>query len=653
MAAVRRLYVYLVCAITLLALCWSVITLLWAINPFGPRATVTAVAFNLASILVALPLFLAHWLWAQRLAVAEEEQGDVFRRIYLYGTLGVFLFALSSQLLNLITMVAVLLPRFASGQFAGLGRSQIQPITDANAAIIVLGLLFLYQRWTISRDTRSVPETDAAAAVHRLYTFFFSTVGLVMTVFSLIQLLRWTLVQIGGPLVIRDVTLADEIPRLLVGAVLWLVFWTGAENLLSQGSEREQESVLRKLYLYLVLFAASAGAVIGAAFTLDEIIRRMLGLAASGDIRNPISVMLTMLVMWAYHYIILRADTKQIPDLPRQAGVRRLYLYLVAGIGLAAFLGGLIGEGNVLVRSLAGESLGGGLKELLAWSTAAILTGLPVWLVPWRQLQSAAAAPGAAGMEERRSITRKIYLYLYLFFATITVLVSVIFILSQILSLVLGARPSVNLILDLSQAIGFAAIAVAVWIYHGITLRGDGGFAKREQAERLGTMKIAIVDAGDGQWGCAALNAFKREWPNLNVQPVGLTRAAAAAMGTSLDQAAMPAVLNSAGLIVGPWTIAAAAPDIAPEITHAITSSPAHKLLIPLWSQGWDWVGIERKSGEAWVGQAVRAVRQVMEGQEVRPARSAVVIAIAVAAAACIGIQLISVLVQFVAMGLD
>ena len=59
-----------------------------------------------------------------------------------------------------------------------------------------------------------------------------------------------------------------------------------------------------------------------------------------------------MAVVWAYHYVVLRADTRQARTFPRQAGIRRLYLYLVAAIGLASFLGGLIAGGNALIRTL-------------------------------------------------------------------------------------------------------------------------------------------------------------------------------------------------------------------------------------------------------------------------------------------------------------
>ncbi len=644
MATIRRVYIYLVCAITLQAFGWATINLVWSVDPFGPRAPVAMIALEIAMIVVALPLYLAHWLWAQRLAVSEEERGDVWRRIYLYGMLGIFLFAFTVQVVNLISALAhVGLGTVLRGVY-GQTVNPAEMIADSIAGIILFGLLGLYQRGTLYRDEQSVSVTGSSATVRRLYVLTFSAVGLVMSVISSIQTLRWVLLQIASRLVVRDVTIEDEVSRLLVGVALWLVFWLMAQNLFNGSSEPERESALRKFYLYLTVSLASAGAVLGAAFLLDEIIREGLGLAPSGDIRNPVSVMIVTTVLWAYHYVVLRGDASRVREMPRQAGIRRLYLYLIAGIGLAAFLGGLIGEGNLVIRALAGESFGSGLKELLAWATSALVAGLPVWLLPWRRLQNGAVTPGPAGTEERRSVVRKLYLYAYLLLATLTVLASTVYILSQFVTIALGGRASASLVTDLSQAMGFAVIGIAVWFYHGYVLRGDGRMARQEQDERLGSMSIAVVDAADGRWGSAAVNALKREWPALKVQPVGLSPAASGVMGIPWDQSALAAPLRSANVIVGSWTMAAANGQVSPEIAQVIAASPARKLNVPTWGEGWEWVGIERLDDEALVREAVRAVKQILEGEEVKPARSAILTAVFVVVAACVVLSVISML---------
>jgi len=91
MNTARRWYIYLVCAISLQAVTWAVIALLRNLLASGGGG-VASIAFQIATIIIALPLFLVHWLWAQRLAareVSEREAG--LRGLYHYGMMAGFL----------------------------------------------------------------------------------------------------------------------------------------------------------------------------------------------------------------------------------------------------------------------------------------------------------------------------------------------------------------------------------------------------------------------------------------------------------------------------------------------------------------------------------------------------------------------------------
>lgn len=654
MVTVRRVYILLVAGISLQALTWASIALVRDLLPFGLQVPVTTIALEIAILIVALPFFLVHWLWAQRLAARdEEERGNVLRRVYLYGMLAIFLFAFIFQVVDLLTALLRLVlgaPRVSASAF-------FQPppatkvIADAIVGMMLLAVVWLYHQWIVFKDARALPEMGSSATVHRLYILGFSAVGLVMAAVSLIQLLRWVLFQIGTRLVVGgldSITVADEIARLTVGLSLWLMFWLQAQIRFKGPNEEERESSLRKFYLYLVFLVSVLSSVTSAMFILAEFIRQALSLVPSGDLRNPISILIVSGGIWAYHYFILRGDISIGVQAPRQAGVRRLYLYLIAGIGLAAFLGGLIGIGRVLIQALAGESFGAGLKEELAWSTAALIAGLPVWLLPWRQLQHLAVTAGDTGRAERQSVIRKIYLYLYLFAASITVLFSAIYILFRLLSLALGERNVGNLFSDLANALGFSLVAIGVWVYHGSALRGDGKINQREKVERLGLTSVAVVDGGEGRWGQATLNRLKRECPGLKLQPIGLSPAAAATMKATADQDVIFSQLSSASIIVGPWTIATASSAIPSEIVRAIAASPARKLLVPASVEGWEWCGTEKLNEDALAQQAVRTIKQVLEGEEIKPARSPIVMVIVAIIAACILLQIISMLFSMV-----
>jgi len=629
MVTVRRWYIFLVCAISLQSTAWAVIALLRNLLVPGAQAPVTAIAFQIAVVVIGLPIFLVHWLWAQRLVGREaEERGSALRRFYLYGTLAGFVgpfaanaFGLCATLLALVFDVQGFADRFAFAEF-----TPVEAVLRNLVALSVLALLWFYHWRIVTADAKVAPETDNSATLRRLYVLGFSAVGLTMTAMGIIRLVRWIMFQFGDGSNIRGadtLLLTDEIARFIVGVPLWLIFWRWAQQLFTGPGEEERESALRKFYLYFTVFIAALTAVTNATFILAGIFRRWLSLPPQGDIRGPLPVVIGMLVVWVYHAYVLRADESVVREAPRQAGIRRLYLYLVGGVGLAAFLMGLGGDISVLIRSLAQTAaIGDSLKEQLAWFTAALMAGLPVWLWPWRQAQGKAAAAGPDGAGERRSIVRKIHLYFYLFVATMTALSSLVYIVYRLLSLALGEGSSASLVSDLGQAIAYSLIAVGVWLYHGAALRGDSRLNRLEQTRRRAEIRVGVVDTGDGRFGRAMLDGLRRELPGLALESFSLTPSPAEAVESRGE--ALAARLAQMELIVGPWTIAVAggaSGAVTAQVAGAVVTSPARKLLIPVRTDNWEWAGVDRWSAEAIVQQTVRAVKQIVHGEEVKPVR--------------------------------
>ncbi|HKZ70332.1 MAG TPA: DUF5671 domain-containing protein, partial [Anaerolineales bacterium] len=76
MATVRRWYIFLVCAISLHSVTWAVIALLRNLLIFGSEAPVGVIAFEIAVIIIGLPLFLVHWLWAQQLVGRDRDERE-------------------------------------------------------------------------------------------------------------------------------------------------------------------------------------------------------------------------------------------------------------------------------------------------------------------------------------------------------------------------------------------------------------------------------------------------------------------------------------------------------------------------------------------------------------------------------------------------
>ncbi|MBL8094640.1 MAG: DUF3842 family protein [Anaerolineales bacterium] len=625
MVLVRRWYVFLVCAISLQAVAWATISLLQSVLAFSDLFEATSIALQSALIVVGLPIYLAHWLWAQRLAGRDaDERASALRRLYLY--------AMQAGFLVPVVVGAADLARFALQAATGIAGTAVrQSVTDSLVVLIIAGVLWAYHAWVTVTDSRLKPDTGNAALVRRWYVLAFSALGAAVTFSAAITLLGWILTYLGASAVSdRQNTygLTEAAASALVGLPLWLIFWRWAQRLFAGPSLEERESALRKFYLYALVLSGVVGTVSNATMILAGLLRSLLGLQPEGELSGPLSVIIGMAVLWAYHSVVLRADAAQAAEAPRQAGVRRLYLYLVGAVGLAAVLIGLGGDLSVLIRALTEAVFDDGLREQLAWFTAGLVAGLPVWVLPWRQAQAAAVAQTAAGVSERQSVVRKIYLYFFLFAATLTVLAGAVYVVFRIFRLVLGESGAGNVPGDLGQAIAFSLIGVGVWIYHGLVVRGDGRRNQQAQADRWRQVRVAILDFGDGRLGRSVLDAVQRELPTVTLDPIGLTPAAAAAMGAEASAGVAPETwaerLAKASVIVGPWEVAVAgggAGAVTAELTGMITRSAAHKLLIPVRVPGWDWAGVDRWDADAQVRQTVAAVRQIAEGEPVQPSR--------------------------------
>jgi hypothetical protein len=611
MENVRRWYIYLSSAVALHAVTWAVISLLRNLFAGGIRTDLEFLAFQLAVIIIGLPLYLIHWLWAQRLARQDqEERVALLRRIYLYANFAGFY---SPLMANFSSLLRSLVLPFSNPEF-----SRFADTLNPAFAIPVLLLLLAYHYRVLREDAQVAPEAGLHGAVRRLYILAFSAAGFWLVASEVDSFLSFLFRRLSEDVVFGELRggLIGFGVDIVIGLVIWLSHWPRAQQLFREGPPEERASAARKFYLYLVVFVSTLTTVTTLSVIFAGLLRRLLALPPSGRLSDAIAVIIVSGAAWAYHAYVLRQDSEAAPDAPRQAAVRRLYLYLVAGIGLAGFLTGLVGDVNVLLNALGSTgTFGRGLREQLASFTAALVAGLPVWLLPWRAIQAEAVEDAPEAAAHRRSLPRKIYLYLYLFAATMSVLGSLIYIVFQLLLMLLGERTAVNLLLDLAQAISFALIAGGVLAYHGSILRADGRFERAERAERLSDFSIVVLDADKGLLGRALALILSRNFPDLAITPIGLTKEAAAHMGSEIKGQSIPAALKKASLIIGSWKVAVADGGVSEAVAKVVAASPARKLLIPLPGENVDWLGVENWEADEFAVRAVSAVRQVLAGE--------------------------------------
>jgi len=624
MSNVRRVYIYAISAITLQGVAWAAIYLLRNLLIPWLNAPIESTAFQIAVIIVALPIYLIHWLWGERLARKEdEERGALVRHIYLYGMLAGFLGSSLAQVYGLLAIFfglsnqAALLP--SNLTFSGALVFHLLPV-------VVLAALWAYHWMVLLGDRRIVPETGWLAVVRRVYIYGFNAVGLTLTTLAVIRFVEWIWLQFGRANLAFggvEIALKSEVVRLIVGLATWLVFWLWAQRLYSGPEVEERESTLRKFYLYTAIFTGVLLVVSDLTALLAGLIRNILGVVGEGDIRKAIANIVGGALLWGYHYFVLRDDAAtEGRDLRlavgRQASVRRLYLYLVAGIGLAALLIGLAGDISVLLLSLD-EFFGEGLKNLLAWFTAAIIAGLPVWLIPWRQVQTAGGSADERGTEERGSLARRIYLYFYIAVGTLSVLSGLVFLVYRLVAAVLG-QPAPRLS-ELGIAIASALIGAAVLIYHSTVLRSDGKLGKAGRAGELILSRVGILVSGQTTYVQPLIGYLQKNYPTILADRIELGDVGygAAALAESIAEQLM-----AADLIVLPADLLAVQKEgRESKISRILSASKAFKLVIPGPIEGWGWVGMEQASLGDLERQIHRALDQVIHGKPLKPARPA------------------------------
>lgn len=617
----RRWYLYIVNAISLQAVAWAAISLLRNLLVRGLGAGQTAVSFDaeavalqIAIIVIGLPIYIGHWLWAGRLAAqAPAERGSILRRLYLLGMMAIFLGAAAASSFSLLDALLRLLLNIDPIPFESPNLALGQTAVYYALSLIVLALLWLYHRRLLAADQQHIPTPEVGSAtLHRLYLYGFTAAGLALFTGGLVSIITWLLFQFGGETAVFSPPIAQfptELARLLIGLPLWLIFWRSAQQQFLQ-KKAEQESIIRKAYLYLAIFVGLVMVAVQATGILAALFRSLLDVEVEGNLRRSLATVAGGVLLWGYHAVVLQRETAVLAEQPRQATIRRIYLYLVAAVGLAAGLFGLSGSVSVLLRTLSGEAFIGDPRRQLAGYAAALLVGLPIWFLPWRKIEQTLAA----GLAERLSQVRKAYLYFYLLIATLTVLTSAVFVVSQLISLALGARTASGLFLEIAHAIAFTVIAAAVWLYHARLLREDGRFEAAAAAEALAKWRVGVVDGENGRLGRALLDQLQHDLPQLTLQPIGLTHTAAEAMAAPTDQPPN-ALLTNLDLIIGSWHIALPNGSDGQAVAYALQQSPAHKLLLPTRPDGWDWVGVDDFDQDALLRQTSHAVQQLVRGQ--------------------------------------
>jgi hypothetical protein len=466
----RRLYIYLVSAVSLLVLAFGLVTLGDSLLPSAIDRTDylnrPELAGYTAAVLVSFPVWAIHMWFGRRFARRDPaERASAIRRLYLYLACGG---ASIGTALALAYTVSYATQQQLDGQYL------IQSVVAQAAwATVVLASIWAFHYRIAARDRAAVGEIGASATLRRWYMYIALFVGLFMMLAGVQGLIRLEWLRgLHSPLADFQY-LAPPAGELAGGFLLWAFH---ARVLVTRFADDDRRSTLRAVEGFLAVAVCIAAALVSASLILYYSAAHILGVVNPGGAGNdllaafaqPASIMVVYGAAWLLIRRRLARDAGP-GEGARQAAMRRFYTNLAALVSMAALAVGAIGMlGTLLIQAEAqviGVTAPDWKDPLSLWVTLLVVGGA-VWLAHWRPVP---------WLDERQAISRRIYLWAALLGSVLGVLGGGIGLLYVVLQQAFSIRPRLDdpANLGFAQSLAVIVVAAAVGLYHWRILRSD------------------------------------------------------------------------------------------------------------------------------------------------------------------------------------
>lgn len=495
MGAARRLYVYVVSAVSLLALATGVGTLLTTLftevedalgrsSMGGWDVSREQLSLSVALIAVGLPLWGFHWWLATRGIRADGPQGDEERRSAVRGWYLAIVAAVSGAVLLVAstTLVALVLTRL-------LGGDRGDSWSGALAAVVVaLPVWAIHVRMRVG-ELRRARMAGAAAWVTRLYRYGATFTGALVLAFGAAGLIGTVLsLLVGRPDFGPGDTwwrnaVAGDAAAILAGSVAWLVHWRDASGTIRDAEaigEDDRQTRLRAVYFGAVLVVMAGLVAFAVASAAADLGRWVLG-SVSGDalrflelvVAPPIAAIPFAVIAW--WHVTFRAREADGMSARDAIDARRLGYLLVGLVGLAFLTAGsaqLIGLGleSAVVAGFGSTLTDWNAERQVPWHLAQTLVGLVLWLPSWAAI---ARARDADPVAERSATAARAHLFLVVGAAVVAMVPTATYVLYRLLDALLGGPSGRTLLTEVSLPIGVAIVALVTGVYHARILVAD------------------------------------------------------------------------------------------------------------------------------------------------------------------------------------
>ena len=605
MLTIRRIYRYIVAFISLEVVLWGLIEL--ARSTFSSEiigGSASQLARSLSLLFVGLPIFLLHWIPIQKSAAKdEEEQSSLIRALFLYAVLLSTLIPIVQNVFAIVNRVLLNIFQIPL-MYAIVGQSQNW--IDNLVAIVMNGLIAGYILFLTRENWTKPPIGNAFTNIRRLYRYIWVLYGLAMLIGGIILVIQHLL---SNPEIIGNSPqsqLANGLGLLVIGVPLWLITWMNVQRSLEQSEERT--SFLRLLILYTLKLIGIGGVLIPFGVIFYNIFKSLLEATfvfqdLLYEINIPLSTLIPLGGVWLYYGIIQKRDSSMLPEISAHVGVRRIYFYLLAFIGLASLWIGLqmliSYMIDVLIISSTIES--GLLLEQLSSSLATLFVAIPLWILSWRSMIKETDREGEAGDHARRSLVRKTYLYVILFAGVIGVMITAGGLIFELLKSILG-DPSSDLWRKSLGQLEMLSLFLLFLAYHWQIMRNDNRLAENHLAAQHAEFPVLIITSEIGDFSEKIINAIQRETNSL---PSAVFLIENGIPDENLSEA--KAIILPSDLCVSP-----------PEALRLwLQDYEGLRLIIPTPVENWHWVLGSGSDLSKTARQAARIVRHLAEGEEI------------------------------------
>jgi ABC-type multidrug transport system fused ATPase/permease subunit len=356
------------------------------------------------------PMIVAGIIWAYFWYTSEKENqptpvAHTARRWYLYVISGWGLFWLAMGLVNLVSAAITSLPFFEATLISG--PFWAPPVPGAVAGIIV-GALYLVFHWRLA--SRDNPD----ATLRQVYIYLLAIVGgaiagLTALITIIAQTLTWGFDPAVAPAGEHFRFLGWTIPTLVVGAAVWFYHREVAREEAGQLPLRRLSA--QRIHYYIMSFLGLAAMSTGVAL----LIGLLISLAAPGTVlaegawwQSQLSLALALLIVaapiWFYYWGQILERTAAGGVTESKARSRRIYLYTVTGISMAALAAALVNIIYQALTNLLGTGENVNFLENLRWSLQGLVVAAPLLWYHWQTIRRDGRR-GAEAAARQKSVT--------------------------------------------------------------------------------------------------------------------------------------------------------------------------------------------------------------------------------------------------------